>query len=228
MPENINNNKINIEVGTTAAYETGNLKQWDGGKWEDIAGELVTNKLTANYINALDITTKKITVRQDNADDKSAILFEADGISNNGTVKVGGFNVTNNSICSTKEYDSNKEGGETYDRPVVYIGVSNTDKAYKVGTLSTKNWRLLIGNNFGVTDDGKLVVQEGTFSGSLAASGGSITNMSTIQGDSVECSKLSLTNNCAISTTALADDSATTRANVEFTFNKKKRTEGGD
>lgn len=224
-----------IVVGTTDAYETGNLKQCSSFNkdtkkaiWEDIAGELVTNKLTANYINALDITTKKITVRQDNANDKSAILFEADGTSNNGTVKVGGFDVTNSSIRSTKEYDNDKEGEEKYDRPVVYIGMSDTDKAYKVGTLSTKSWRLLIGNNFGVTDDGKLVVQEGTFSGSLAASGGSITSMSTIQGDSVECSKLSLTNNCVISTTALADDSATTMANVEFTFNKKKRTEGGD
>lgn len=72
-PENID--KINIEVGTTIAYEKGNLKQWNGNKWEDIAGELVTNKLTANYINALDITSKKITV----LDKNNNTLFEADG-----------------------------------------------------------------------------------------------------------------------------------------------------
>ena len=71
-------------------------------------------------------------------------------------------------------------------------------------------------------------MQEGTFSGSLAASGGSITNMATIQGDSVECSKLSLTNNCVISTTALADDSATRMAPVTFTININKRADDGD
>ena len=71
-------------------------------------------------------------------------------------------------------------------------------------------------------------MQEGTFSGSLAASGGSITNMTTIQGDSVECSKLSLTNNCVISTTALVDDKATATKAVDFTFNKNKRDEDGD
>ena len=36
---------------------------------------MVTNKLTANYINAMDITAKKITVL-DKSDDT---LFEADG-----------------------------------------------------------------------------------------------------------------------------------------------------
>lgn len=88
-PENIN--KINIEVGTTTAYETGNLKQWDGGKWKDIAGELVTNKLTANYINAMDITAKKITVLDKSNNNKP--LFEADGINGAGTVKIGNFKV---------------------------------------------------------------------------------------------------------------------------------------
>ena len=59
---------------------------------------MVTNKLTANYINALDITTKKITVRQDNTNDKSAVLFEADGLSGKGTVKIGGFYATKDAL----------------------------------------------------------------------------------------------------------------------------------
>ena len=50
----------------------------------------------------MDITTKKITVRQDNANDKSAILFEADGTSNNGIVKVGGFSVTKDALVGGK------------------------------------------------------------------------------------------------------------------------------
>ena len=217
-PDNIN--KISITVGITNAYETGNLKQWDGNKWEDIAGELVTNKLTANYINALDITAKKLLIKND-----SGTLLDA-GWSTDDAVTIGGFTVNNVSLASTKKYLN--AAGEKYDKPVVYIGTSETDKAYKVGALSTKNWRLLIGDNFGVTDNGKLVVQEGTFSGSISASGGTITNMTTIQGDSVECSKLSLTNGCVISTTALADDSATTTTAVKFTFSKNRSTDGGD
>ena len=100
-PDNIN--KISITVGTTNAYEKGNLKQWDGSKWTDIAGELVTNKLTANYINALDITTKKITVLQDNTADPSdsnKILFEANGLSGKGAVKIGGWDVEKDKLYS--------------------------------------------------------------------------------------------------------------------------------
>ena len=64
---------------------------------------MVTNKLTANYINAMDIMTKKITVRQDNANDKSAILFKADGTSNKGIVKVADFDVNYESLKSFSE-----------------------------------------------------------------------------------------------------------------------------
>ena len=76
-PENIDtliNNKT-IVVGTTEAFETGNLSQWDGNDWVDISGELVTNKLTAKYIDAMDITAKSIKI----LDKYDNTLFEADG-----------------------------------------------------------------------------------------------------------------------------------------------------
>lgn len=105
-PENIDTlikNKT-IVVDTTEVFETGNLKQCSSldanGKatWTDIAGELVTNKLTANYINAMDITAKKITILQDNKDEQSQILFKADGTSNNSEVNIGGFTVDSNRL----------------------------------------------------------------------------------------------------------------------------------
>ena len=68
---------------------------------------MVTNKLTANYINALDITTKKITVLQDNNDEQSQILFKADGTSKDGTVKIGGFDVKNNTLTATDDISAN-------------------------------------------------------------------------------------------------------------------------
>ena len=54
--------------------------------------------LSVDCIDSLGITTKKITVRQDNANDKSAVLFEADGISGKGNVKIGGFDVDHNKL----------------------------------------------------------------------------------------------------------------------------------
>lgn len=75
--------------------------------WKDVGGELVANKLTANYINALDITTKKITVLQDNKDEQSQILFKADGTSKNGAVKIGGFDVKNNTLTATDNISAN-------------------------------------------------------------------------------------------------------------------------
>lgn len=129
-PENID--KINIEAGTTVAYETGNLKQWDGDKWEDIAGELVTNKLTANYINAMDITAKKITVLNNNnaaQSDSNPTLFEADGLSGTGSVKIANFTVNQTGLYSGKhnEIGSTKDG--------VYLGADG----------------ISIGSNFKVT-----------------------------------------------------------------------------
>ena len=63
--------------------------------------------LSVDFIDSLGITTKKITVRQDNANDKSAILFEADGLSNEGTVKIGGFDVKNNTLTATDAISTN-------------------------------------------------------------------------------------------------------------------------
>ena len=95
-PDNIDtliSNKT-IVVGTTEAFETGILSQWNGTNWVDISGELVTNKLTTNYINAMDITSKKIQVLDSNND----TLFLADGINGNGEVNIGGFTVDSNRL----------------------------------------------------------------------------------------------------------------------------------
>lgn len=112
-PDNIDDeNLFTVKTEDTAGtdtYETGNLKQCSGFNkdtkkaiWEDIAGELVTNKLTANYINALDITTKKITVLQDAAAaiEEQKILFEADGTNATGKVKIADFDVNHESLHS--------------------------------------------------------------------------------------------------------------------------------
>ena len=57
--------------------------------------------LSVDFIESLDITTKKITVLQDNTaapSDSNKILFEADGLSGEGIVKIGGFKVQNKDL----------------------------------------------------------------------------------------------------------------------------------
>jgi hypothetical protein len=63
--------------------------------WVDIGGELVANKVTATYVNALDITAKKIDVGS---------TFSADADS--GNVKIGGFTVEDDKL---HYYDENHE-----------------------------------------------------------------------------------------------------------------------
>jgi hypothetical protein len=69
--------------------------------WEDVGGELVTNKVTATYINALDITAKKVNV---------PYLFMADGSSTNTSehrVEIAGFNVQQNTLTTGTESAGN-------------------------------------------------------------------------------------------------------------------------
>ena len=104
-----------ITVGTTIAYKQDQnvLRQWTGnpsnkspiGHWVDIGGELVANKITANYINALDITAKKITVLQDNTQPESSTneaLFKADS-TGTGYVKIADMVATPDNLTY---YDS--------------------------------------------------------------------------------------------------------------------------
>lgn len=108
-PDNIDtliSNKT-IVVGTTEAFETGNLKQWNGTDWVDISGELVTNKLTANYINAMDITAKKITVLDKTS--KNPIFIAGETGSNGKQMNIiGGFKIDENSISSNKTYANSR------------------------------------------------------------------------------------------------------------------------
>jgi hypothetical protein len=88
--------KNNINAPNTIAYVTGGLKQCtllEDGKatWADIGNEIVANKLTANYINALDITAKKINVPN---------LFTADSLATDPYVQIAGFNVEQNTLTT--------------------------------------------------------------------------------------------------------------------------------
>lgn len=89
----------------------------------------------------MDIETKKITVRQDNANDKSAVLFEADGISGKGNVKIGGFTV-----------DSNR----------LYAGTPGTDNGIELASTGTNGASLKVGSNFSVDSTGAIKSTSGT------------------------------------------------------------------
>ena len=105
--------------------------------WEDVGGELVANKLTANYINALDITAKKITVLDKSNNNKP--LFEADGINGTGNVSIANFTVKNDKLYSGDHdtIDSTEAG--------IYLGSNG----------------LSIGSNFKVTA-GSVIISDYT------------------------------------------------------------------
>ena len=116
--------------------------------WEDIGGELVTNKLTANYINALDITAKKITVLDKSNNNKP--LFEADGINGTGNVSIANFTVRNDKLYSGKHdtIDSDEAG--------IYLGVDGLSigSNFKVtaGSVEISDYTKSITKKYSITD----------------------------------------------------------------------------
>ncbi len=143
------------------AYGTnkGSLQQWNGTNWEDISDEIVANKVTASYINALDITARQITVLQDNTDSQSPILFQADGLSTEGKVRLAGFNVRAGELITANSDGTDKALG-TGTLLLSSNGLPN--KTIDADTL-VHTWLITAGNNFGVDDDGKLFAANATF-----------------------------------------------------------------
>lgn len=133
---------LSIQPKTTKAYTKGALKQCtaiaaDGtATWTDIGDEMVTNKLTATYINALDITAKKIKILNDAG---NTTLFEADGLSNTHTVKIAGFDVSTNGLFTTGFGASYSEAGKTNSG--VYVGKDG----------------IKLGKNFSVNSSGEVI-----------------------------------------------------------------------
>lgn len=128
------NNLAAVTAGTTIAYkrDQNSLKQWDGTKWVDISSEMVANKLTANYINALDITTKKITVP---GSTNNSILFQADGTKSSveDRVKIAGFNVHENTLTT----------GSTDTGNLIKLNSDSTSQ-YSFYALTTTEYATLI------------------------------------------------------------------------------------
>ena len=128
-------------LGETPAYteEKNCLKQWDGTKWIDIGGELVANKITANYINALDITAKKITVL---GSDNASILFQADG--NNSTaaedrVQIAGFKVHEKTL-TTGSTGRTTAGTQIGPNTLIQLN-SDSTSPYSFHTLTTNEYK---------------------------------------------------------------------------------------
>lgn len=125
--------KDNITEKVTIAYkrEKDCLKQWSGGEWVDVGEELVANKVTAKYINALDITAKKIKILND---DGNTTLFEADGLDNQHKVTIGGFEVNTTGLYTAGAGKKTSLDDDDDDKPGVYIGADGISigKGFKV------------------------------------------------------------------------------------------------
>ena len=142
-----------IKVGSTTAFvENQNvLRQCSGFDndrpiWEDISGELITNKVTANYINALEILARKITVK-----DGNDTVFNAD-VDHPDETQIGGFNVSKTEI---------KNGVWNTDNSLLLASEGHHD-TLAVDDLE-HDWLIVAGRNFGVTDKGSIYAYDATF-----------------------------------------------------------------
>lgn len=140
----------------------GILYQWDGSQWQDIGGELVANKLTANYINALDVTAKKIQVLDS---DNKTILFEANGLGVNDDgeeisnyVTIGGFTVKSSTLTTGTEEDGNKiviSGDNALSETATRLEIGENFKVLADGTVYANN--LVLGSDVSIDEhSGKL------------------------------------------------------------------------
>lgn len=106
-----------IDLGVEHAYSKGQvLQRWNGENkmWEDVSSEIVANKVTANYINAMDITAKKIEILDDT---NSKILFKANGLDGNHEVEIAGFKITPDyfiKVGTTSVSKNPDTGGDQY------------------------------------------------------------------------------------------------------------------
>ena len=132
------------------AYEKAALFEWDGRIWHAVDNDIVANKVTAAFVNALNITAKKIEVK-----DNNDTLFLADGLNNKHEVKIAGFTVDKNSISN----------GTTGEENSVLVS-TGTENEYKIGNSAEQNgWAITAGSTFGVTKQGNLYASGGDIGG---------------------------------------------------------------
>ena len=98
--------------------------------------------LSIDFIDSLGITAKKITVKRDNSKEQSnskpnPILFEADSLSENGTVQIAEFTVGNNAQSSMGG-PYIRYGGDSADNSILLSPGYNTVKQSLTGDTNVR------------------------------------------------------------------------------------------
>ena len=130
------------------------MKQYSGNAWRDIGGTLVAHNVTAELINALNVTAKNLEVLSG-----ENILLKA----GNSKVDIAGFTVTSNGL----------EKGQSNTNNFVHLG---TDR------IELGNGEDEIGSFFYVDNMGKLSARNVAISGHMEATSGTIGGCSIVGG----------------------------------------------
>ena len=96
--------------------------------------------LSIDFIDSLGITAKKITVKRDNSKEQSnsnPILFEADGLSGTGAVKIAEFTVGNNAQSSMGG-PYIRYGGDSENNSILLSPGYNTVKQSLTGDIAVR------------------------------------------------------------------------------------------
>jgi len=149
-----------VTVGTTNIWRKGALMQRTSNTWVDISGEMIANKVTANYINAMDITAKKLTV----LDGSNQPLLIANSDTN--IVNISSFEVSSTAL-HTKNFN-----------PTITIEDPSAIQGVYVGTNGIK-----LGNSFLVDASGSINASKGNFGGNVRAR--SLSSCGAISGESL-------------------------------------------
>ena len=153
--KNLKVNAVNINGSLTIGQLPDNIATEDDIINETGIVQIVEGTVNADYVNALGISANSIIIK----DGDDTILYAGDN-----KVNIGGWTVNNNSL-----YSGNYETDE-------YVGLfsSNSDLTTEIGELEADNWRIIAGDSFGVTSDGKLSATDAYISGKIVATSGKI------------------------------------------------------
>ena len=157
------------------------------GKDYSWSGVIENSMLTVDFINSLGINAQGLRV----VDEHENLILSANiaGETEN-KVKIGGFSLSTNEFKTTRS-----EGTEDNSWDAADVLITNADQTYisKVANQDGNDWRLLVGEHFGVNSAGGLYCDIAKIKGSIIATSGRLENIDIIKSDYLASTQIQAT-----------------------------------
>lgn len=147
----------------------------DSGGTTKISGSMIeTDSL---YVKAANITGT-LTASQIDADG-----IEADDVTVSGSITATAGTIAGFTVTKAQGLHSGTKGTDNY----IGLFSAHPSTDFTIGSVTSQNWRIIAGQNFGVTKEGQAVMTNAVISGVISATAGSIGGW-TISGNLVTVS----------------------------------------